>query len=74
MLKMAAIFKSNMAAMGTEEKSGNNLIWVPGSLLHHLRPKTQIVHEPHTKNISNHANSIFNDNLYTVYSPAELPR
>ena len=53
MLKMAAILKSNMAATGTDEKNGNNLIWVPGSLLHHLRPKTQIVHEPPTNNISN---------------------
>ena len=53
MLKMAAILKSNMAATGTDGKNGNNLIWVPGSLLHHLRPKTQIVHKPPTNNISN---------------------
>ena len=53
MLKMAAILKSNMAATGMDEKNGNNLIWVPGSLLYHLRPKAQIVHEPPTNNISN---------------------
>ena len=42
-----------MAATGTNEKNGNNLICIPGSLLHHLRPKNQIVHEPPTNNISN---------------------
>ena len=50
---MAAILKSKMAATGTNEKNGNNLICIPGSLLHHLRPKNQIVHEPPTNNISN---------------------
>ena len=58
MLKMAAILKSNMAATGTDEKNGNNLIRVPRSLLHHLRPKTQIVHEPPTNNISNQTSSL----------------
>ena len=53
MLKMAAILKSKMAATGTNEKNGNNLICIPGSLLHHLRPNNQIVHEPPTNNISN---------------------
>ena len=53
MLKMAAILKSKMAARGTNEKNCNNLICIPGSLLHHLRPKNQIVHEPPTNNISN---------------------
>ena len=48
MLKMAAILKSKMAATGTDEKNGNNLICIPGSLLHLLRPKTQIVHKPAT--------------------------
>ena len=38
-----------MAATGTDEKNGNNLICIPGSLLHLLRPKTQIiVHKPPT--------------------------
>ena len=48
MLKMAAILKSKMAATGTDEKNGNNLICIPGSLLHLLRPKTQIVHKTPT--------------------------
>ena len=45
MLKMVAILKSKMAATGTDEKNGNNLICIPGSLLHLFRPKNQIVHE-----------------------------
>ena len=48
MLKMAAILKSKMAATGTNEKNGNNLICIPEPLLHLLRPKNQIVHEPPT--------------------------
>ena len=48
MFEMAAILKSKMAATGTDEKNGNNLICIPGSLLHFLRPKIQIVHKPPT--------------------------
>ena len=48
MLKLAAILKSKMAATGADEKNANNLICIPGSLLHLLRPKSQIVHEPPT--------------------------
>ena len=45
-LKMAAILKSKMAATETNEKNGNNLICIPGSLLHHLRSKNQITNHP----------------------------
>ena len=48
MFKMAAILKSKMAATGTDEKNGNNLICIPGPLLHLLRSKSQIVHKPPT--------------------------
>ena len=63
MLKMTAILKSKMAATGTNEKNGNNLICIPGSLLHHLRPKNQIVHESPTNNISNQTKSVKSGNL-----------